>query len=87
MPKDKRGSKVTLGILSETMGMAHATEHLERYIRGLLGTVKVCGTDVTKGKWRMQVGLTHIDSEYDKPPTPPFFTETSQSIYPRWYVI
>lgn len=87
IPKNKKGSKVTLSILSETMGMAHVTEHLERYTRGLLGTVKVCGTDVTKGKWRMQVGLTHMDGEYDKPPTPPFFTETSQSTYPRWYGI
>ncbi|KAJ2855068.1 Beta-galactosidase-1-like protein, partial [Coemansia erecta] len=62
-----------LRILSQTMGMAHNQRHMEAYARGLLGSVELCGHDITEGVWHVQPGLEGEEKEEashspDKPP-------------------
>ncbi|KAJ1956833.1 Beta-galactosidase-1-like protein, partial [Dipsacomyces acuminosporus] len=59
IPEDAVNDKdrVTISILSQTMGMAHNQANMEAYARGLLGKVLLCGTDITRGEWLMQPGL------------------------------
>ncbi|KAJ1794396.1 hypothetical protein LPJ59_004542 [Coemansia sp. RSA 2399] len=64
---------VELRILSQTMGMAHNQRHMEAYARGLLGSVELCGHDITEGIWHVQPGLEGEEEEaghsLDKPPS------------------
>ncbi|KAJ2806579.1 hypothetical protein H4R20_001638 [Coemansia guatemalensis] len=52
-----QNSTVDIAILSQTMGIAHNQRHMEAYSRGLLGSVTLCGHDITEGTWEMQPGL------------------------------
>ncbi|KAJ2891549.1 Beta-galactosidase-1-like protein, partial [Coemansia aciculifera] len=69
VPKDVfLNDTVTVTVLSQTMGMAHNQQHMEAYARGLLGTVTLCGKDITVGKWLMKPGLSRSHKSDDPPP-------------------
>ncbi|KAJ2740921.1 Beta-galactosidase 7, partial [Coemansia sp. BCRC 34301] len=69
VPEHLLGNKtLTLSVMSQTMGMAHNQQHMEKYARGLLGAVTLCGTDITEGKWLMKPGLAEGKHRPDDPP-------------------
>ncbi|KAJ2786353.1 hypothetical protein GGI15_001599 [Coemansia interrupta] len=59
------GEAVDIAILSQTMGMAHNQQHMEAYGRGLLGSVLLCGHNITQGQWLMRPGLEDVDDGDD----------------------
>ncbi|KAJ2696171.1 Beta-galactosidase-1-like protein [Coemansia sp. IMI 209128] len=67
VPKNGNDS-VTVTVLSQTMGMAHNQQKMELYSRGLLGSVTLCGRDITEGKWKMMPGLSKDSGDSDPPP-------------------
>ncbi|KAJ2089651.1 hypothetical protein IW138_003249 [Coemansia sp. RSA 986] len=89
--------KVELRILSQTMGMAHNQRHMEAYARGLLGSIELCGHDITDGKWQVQPGLEGEANPLDAPtaqlhPWMPYQPKTDRSTghmksIARWYAI
>ncbi|KAJ2792374.1 hypothetical protein GGI18_000455 [Coemansia linderi] len=69
VPKnDNDKDSVTVTVLSQTMGMAHNQQEMELYSRGLLGSVTLCGRDITEGKWKMMPGLSKDSGDSDPPP-------------------
>ncbi|KAJ2616602.1 Beta-galactosidase-1-like protein [Coemansia sp. RSA 1285] len=55
--KKKHGEEAEIAVLSQTMGIAHNEFHMEAYARGLLGSVLLCGHDITMGTWRVSKGI------------------------------
>ncbi|KAJ2828016.1 Beta-galactosidase-1-like protein [Coemansia sp. 'formosensis'] len=68
VPKTRGNDTVTVSVLTQTMGLANNQQHMESYARGLLGSVVLCGRDITEGKWRMMPGLSSKASDSDPPP-------------------
>ncbi|KAJ2115932.1 hypothetical protein IW146_001922 [Coemansia sp. RSA 922] len=91
VPKGFKNDTVTVSILSQTMGMAHNQQHMESYARGLLGSVTLCGRDITEGKWLMMPGLSSKSKDQEAPPAIDSAHWTSyrgkSGSHFRWYAI
>ncbi|KAJ2655649.1 Beta-galactosidase-1-like protein [Coemansia sp. RSA 1200] len=53
----EKKQEVEITVLSQTMGIAHNQLHMEAYARGLLGSVLLCGHDITNGAWHVSKGI------------------------------
>ncbi|PIA14730.1 hypothetical protein COEREDRAFT_82488 [Coemansia reversa NRRL 1564] len=77
-------NSTNIAILSQTMGIAHNQRHMETYSRGILGSVTLCGRDITLGSWEMEPGLEGELLKGGDPPVDPRQYENNKLLDMPW---